>query len=244
MDVRSIEDVAPVVEHNGTVPVWWLVNPREMKDITDGGYLELVSEFEVAGGGLVDPHSHPTHEFYYVTAGRGIMTIDGEEREIGQGDLVHIPPNLVHSLRPVSDHAPIHCFCFAVGVKDARAGRLHGPLTRAWRASSSPAGCPTAGSTRWSTPATSSSRRDDDTPVHARRARRRRVGDVDAIVCLLTDRIDAAVLDGGRRPAAGRRERRGRLRQHRRRRGRPRSASRCATRPACSTRRPPTSRSC
>src|SRR5579862_3480831 len=61
MDVRSIENVAPVVEHNGTVPVWWLVNPREMKDITDGGHLELVSEFEVAGGGLVDPHEHPTH---------------------------------------------------------------------------------------------------------------------------------------------------------------------------------------
>ncbi len=54
------------------------------------------------------PHWHnKTHEFYYVTAGRGLMTIDGEEREIAQGDLVHIPPNLVHSLRPVSDHAPI-----------------------------------------------------------------------------------------------------------------------------------------
>jgi quercetin dioxygenase-like cupin family protein len=47
------------------------------------------------------------------------MTIAGEEREIGQGDLVHIPPDAVHSLRPLSDHAPIHCFCFAVGVKDA-----------------------------------------------------------------------------------------------------------------------------
>ena len=47
MDVRSIEDVEPVVEHNGTVPVWWLVKPREMNDITDGGYLELVNEFEV-----------------------------------------------------------------------------------------------------------------------------------------------------------------------------------------------------
>ena len=75
------------------MPVWWLVNPREMFDITKGGHLELVSEFEVAGGGLVDPHNHPTHEFYYVTAGRGLMTIDGEEREIRQGDLVHIPPN-------------------------------------------------------------------------------------------------------------------------------------------------------
>ena len=33
MDVRSIEDVEPVIEHNGTVPVWWLVKPREMQDL-------------------------------------------------------------------------------------------------------------------------------------------------------------------------------------------------------------------
>lgn len=119
MDVRSIEDVAPVVEHSGTVPVWWLVSPRELRDATEGGFLELVSEFEVAGGGLVDPHSHPTHEFYYVTSGRGIMEIEGEAREIAQGDLVHIPPDALHSLRPVSDNASIHCFCFAIGLPGA-----------------------------------------------------------------------------------------------------------------------------
>jgi quercetin dioxygenase-like cupin family protein len=119
MDVRNIRDKKPVVEHNGTVPVWWMVESREMKDLTDGGFLELVNEFEVAGGGHVEPHSHPTHEFYYVMSGRGIMEIEGDVREIGQGDLVHIPPDKIHTLRPVSDHAPIHCFCFAVGVKDA-----------------------------------------------------------------------------------------------------------------------------
>ena len=119
MDVRSIEDVEPIVEHNGTVPVWWMVKSREFKDMTDGGFLELVNEFEVAGGGFVEPHSHPTHEFYYVLNGRGIMTIVDDEREIRQGDLVHIPPDIVHTLRPVSDHAPIHCFCFAIGVKGA-----------------------------------------------------------------------------------------------------------------------------
>ena len=121
MDVRSIEDVAPLEEHNGTVPVWYFVSPREMHDITKGGHLELVSEFEVAGGGYVDPHNHPTHEFYYVTSGRGIMEIEGEERVIVQGDLVHIPPMAMHSLKPVSDTAPIHCFCFAVGTPDAEA---------------------------------------------------------------------------------------------------------------------------
>jgi len=118
MDVRSIEDVEPVVEHNGTVPVWWLINSREMKDITDGGYLELANEFEVKGGEQVFPHSHPTHEFYYVTSGRGVMTIAGEERNIVQGDLVYIPPDTVHSLRPTGGGA-IHCFCFAVAVKGA-----------------------------------------------------------------------------------------------------------------------------
>src|SRR3981189_725435 len=83
MDVRSIEDVEPEVEHNGTVPVWWLINPREMKDITDGGYLELANEFEVAVGGEVFPHPHPTHEFYFVMTGEGVMTIAGEERAVG-----------------------------------------------------------------------------------------------------------------------------------------------------------------
>ena len=77
MDVRSISEVEPEVEHNGTVPVWWMIRPREMKDLTDGGYLEL-----------------------------------------GPGDLVYIPPGSVHSLETIGDD-PIHCFCFAVGTKDA-----------------------------------------------------------------------------------------------------------------------------
>jgi quercetin dioxygenase-like cupin family protein len=119
MDVRNIVSVEPTVEHAGTVPVWWLVRPRELAEQTAGGFLELVSEFEVAGGGQVDPHRHPTHEFYYVTSGRGVMTVEGEDREIAQGDLVHIPPDALHSLRPISDHAPIRCFCFAVGCPGA-----------------------------------------------------------------------------------------------------------------------------
>ena len=118
MDVRNVETVEPEVEHNGTVPVWWLVRPRELMDITRGGHLELVSEFEVAVGGEVFPHAHPTHEFYFVMRGRGVMTIAGEAADVHPGDLIHIPPDAVHSLRPTGDES-IHCFCFAVAVKDA-----------------------------------------------------------------------------------------------------------------------------
>jgi mannose-6-phosphate isomerase-like protein (cupin superfamily) len=53
-----------------------------------------------------------------VMSGRGVMTVDEEERPVGPGDLVYIPPDQVHSLRPVGGGA-IHCFCFAVGVKGA-----------------------------------------------------------------------------------------------------------------------------
>ena len=116
MDVRNIVNSAPIVEHNGTVPVWYLVHPQELRAATEGGFLELVNEFEVAGGGAVHPHAHPTHEFYYVTSGRGIMIIGEEERQVAQGDLVYIPPDVVHSLRPLTDHAPIRCFCFAFAV--------------------------------------------------------------------------------------------------------------------------------
>jgi quercetin dioxygenase-like cupin family protein len=121
MNVRSIRDVRPVVEHQGTTTVWWLFKPRELFEQTVGGHLEQIDEFEVAGGGMVHPHAHPTYEFYYVTSGRGLMTIEGETREVGPGDLVLIPPDAVHSIAPISRHAPIHALCFAMGVKGAAA---------------------------------------------------------------------------------------------------------------------------
>jgi quercetin dioxygenase-like cupin family protein len=119
MDVRSIEQVPASPEHQGTVPVWWLFKPRELREETLGGHLELVSEFEVTGGGEVHPHSHPTHEFYYMISGRGIMKIGDEEREVQQGDLIYTPPNVTHSIRPVSDNASIRALAFAIGTPDS-----------------------------------------------------------------------------------------------------------------------------
>ena len=118
MDVRSIDRVEALPMHHGTVPVWWLVEPRAMKEATSGGYLELAAEFEVAAGGHVAPHSHHTHEYYYVLQGRGVMIIGDEEREVVLGDFVHIPPDLVHSIRTLSDTAPLRALVLAVGLPD------------------------------------------------------------------------------------------------------------------------------
>jgi quercetin dioxygenase-like cupin family protein len=116
LDVRSIRDVEPTLVHHGTVRVWWLYAPRELYEATRGCHLELIDEWEVAGGGEVHPHAHPTHSFYYGLFGRGRMVIEGEERIIGPGDLVLIPPDAVHSIAPVTEHASLRCLCFAVGV--------------------------------------------------------------------------------------------------------------------------------
>ncbi|HWE61704.1 MAG TPA: cupin domain-containing protein [Chloroflexota bacterium] len=116
MDVRTIEATRPRLEHEGSTKVWWLSEAREFMARTAGGHLELIDVFEVAGGGAVHPHKHPTYEFYYVTSGYGLMTIEEETRQIGPGDLVVIPPDALHSLTTLSPHAPIVAFCFAVGL--------------------------------------------------------------------------------------------------------------------------------
>ncbi len=116
MDVRSADELTPTIEHNGTTPVWWLVPPQEMRHATDGGFLELVSEWEIAKGGAVDPHSHPTHEFYYILAGEGIMQIADEQRPVGKGDLVYTPPDTTHSIWPTEEGAPLRGLAFAIGT--------------------------------------------------------------------------------------------------------------------------------
>ena len=88
MDIRSSDFTRPVLEHQGTTTVWWLVPPREMREETLGGHLELISEFEIRAGGEVNTHHHPTYEFYFMLSGRALMTIEDETREIGPGDLV------------------------------------------------------------------------------------------------------------------------------------------------------------
>jgi quercetin dioxygenase-like cupin family protein len=119
MDIRTIEECAPRDEHEGSTRVWWLSEARELLAQTAGGHLELVSEWEVAGGGMVHPHKHPTYEFYYITAGYGRMTIENETREIRPGDLVVIPPNALHSVEPLTPHAALHGLAFAVGLPNA-----------------------------------------------------------------------------------------------------------------------------
>jgi mannose-6-phosphate isomerase-like protein (cupin superfamily) len=60
---------------------------------------QSLAEATVPAGGATTAHFHRlTEELYLVTAGRGRLMIDGEERELGPGDCALIPPGAIHKL--------------------------------------------------------------------------------------------------------------------------------------------------
>jgi quercetin dioxygenase-like cupin family protein len=117
MDVRSIHTVPPEVLPGTEAIVWWLYRPHEIRNPTHGGHVELFCEFEIAGGAKINPHKHPTWEFYYPVFGRGSMTIGEHTREIVPGDLTCIPPNQVHTVSPISKYAPVRILTVAFGIE-------------------------------------------------------------------------------------------------------------------------------
>ncbi len=54
-------------------------------------------------GGAMEAHSHRAHEIYFFHKGDGIVEIGDEQRYIGPGDVVEIPPDVTHAVRNRSD---------------------------------------------------------------------------------------------------------------------------------------------
>ena len=46
---------------------------------------------------------HPPEQVYVIVQGRGIMRVSGEETAVAEGDLIHIPSNMEHSIKNNSD---------------------------------------------------------------------------------------------------------------------------------------------
>ena len=105
-------NIPPIFEHGGTCKTYFMIEKEAMRQATMGSYLEFVAEFEVAAGSHMEPHRHNTHEFYYILKGKALMQIEREKRELEVGDLVHIPPNAVHTIKPIGE-GPVRGLAFA-----------------------------------------------------------------------------------------------------------------------------------
>ena len=92
MLVRRLEE-APTEE-------WHRLRNRILMDAGELGSRNMsVTWLEVPEGIDQELHSHEEAEqVYIVVSGRGTMTVAGDKQEVGEGDLVLVPPATDHSI--------------------------------------------------------------------------------------------------------------------------------------------------
>ena len=68
----------------------------------------------------VRPHSHPFEQLAYILAGRVRFTIGNDVVEVGAGEVVRIPPDVVHCGEPIGDETAVNLDVFAPVRDDYR----------------------------------------------------------------------------------------------------------------------------
>lgn len=108
MPAAESETRAPIALDPGEgEPLWFnndLLTFKATGAQTGGAYL-LVEE--VARRGKVTPlHAHPAEEeSFYVLEGEALMSIDGEQRTVGPGCFISVPPGVPHAYLVTSELA-------------------------------------------------------------------------------------------------------------------------------------------
>ncbi len=62
------------------------------------GELTQVGIMTIPAGQSSAPHTHPNEQWIYLMEGQLRAVVDGEERQVGPGELIYIPAGIVHSV--------------------------------------------------------------------------------------------------------------------------------------------------
>ncbi len=63
---------------------------------------QSLAEAMLPAGGATERHWHrESEELYFILEGSGTMEVDGDEREVGPGDAILIPPGAWHQIRGI-----------------------------------------------------------------------------------------------------------------------------------------------
>lgn len=105
MEIRNREQQIPFTTKDGSTI-------RSLLDLSNAPVRnQSLAEASLDAGAEIERHYHKlSEEFYYVSSGRGMMEIDGVEREISTGDAILIPPGAWHWLR-ASEPLVFLCCC-------------------------------------------------------------------------------------------------------------------------------------
>jgi len=120
MYTRSKEE-SPRRERNG------LVSPilLQCEDLSDMGL--TATWVDVAPGHRQRPHEHPSEQVYMITAGSGRMLVGEEERQVGSGNLIYVPPGAVRGIENASEEVLTYISA-ATPALDAEAAYDRGQL--------------------------------------------------------------------------------------------------------------------
>ena len=105
MEIRNRDAQPPFTTKDGSTI-------RSLLDLSNAPVAnQSLAEATLPAGTATDRHHHKlSEEFYYVLEGRGLMEIDGTEREVGPGDAILIPPGAWHRIE-ASEELRFLCCC-------------------------------------------------------------------------------------------------------------------------------------
>lgn len=105
MEVRNLSEATPFITKDGSEIRELLAHRNScLKN-------QSLAEARVPAGGCTQEHCHvQTEEIYFILAGRGRMRINGEERAVGPGDAIAIPPGQRHQITNTSAE-PLRLLC-------------------------------------------------------------------------------------------------------------------------------------
>ena len=93
MEIRQLAEQEPFTTKDGSTI-------RSVLDAANAPVeKQSLAEATVPAGGATERHYHKlSEEFYFLLEGRGMMEIDGEERQVGPGDAILIPAGAWHQI--------------------------------------------------------------------------------------------------------------------------------------------------
>ncbi|MDA7890038.1 cupin domain-containing protein [Akkermansiaceae bacterium] len=94
MDIRKYSEQEPFTTKDGSTI-------RSLLDLSNAPVQkQSLAEATLPAGGETERHYHKlSEELYYLLEGKGLMEIEGEEREVGPGDAILIPSGAWHQIK-------------------------------------------------------------------------------------------------------------------------------------------------
>ena len=101
MDVIAYGSLEPFTTKDGSTIREFIHSPAQS-----------LAEATLTPGQSTQRHYHAlSEEIYLITSGGGLMELDGERREVGEGDAILIPPAAWHELKAGPDGVTLLCCC-------------------------------------------------------------------------------------------------------------------------------------